>query len=187
MTQRIECSRRTCRWTGRHSELSKIADHKHASRSFAVYNCACPKCGCESYYELPEPIITERVEHANALIKVISEHGRKFFDYKGTIATLELDKNGKVWVVDEYTKARIYTHSSGRWNRFHHGGTLRDLVSLMRDYITKGTLIDIDWIAPSRRNPDNGDIWGYGKEAAAAVRAAAAQLPIIKQESNHEH
>lgn len=26
-----------------------------------------------------------------------------------------------------------------------------------------------------------GDIWGYGKEAVAAVRAAAAQLPIIKQ------
>ncbi|WP_204366679.1 hypothetical protein [Shewanella sp. POL2] len=182
MTQRIECSRRTCRWTGRHSELSKIADPKHASRSFAVYNCACPKCGCESYYELPEPIITERVEHANALIKVISEHGRKFFDYKGTIATLELDKNGKVWVIDEYTKARIYTHYKGDWRGFNHGGTLKNLICLMREYITKGTQISIYWLAPAPKFCDGEDIWGYGKEAAAAVRAAAAQLPIIKQE-----
>ncbi|WP_205403040.1 MULTISPECIES: hypothetical protein [unclassified Shewanella] len=182
MTQRIECSRRTCRWTGRDSELSKIADPKHASRSFAVYNRVCPKCGCDSYYELPEPIITERVEHANALIKVISEHGRKFFEHNGVIATFELDKNGKVWFVDEYTKVRIYTHLGRKWHGFSHGGTLRDLVCAIRDYIYKGIQLDIDWIAPSRRNPDNGDIWGYGKEAAAAVRAAAAQLPIIKQE-----
>ncbi|MCU8044402.1 MULTISPECIES: hypothetical protein [unclassified Shewanella] len=181
MSQRIECSRRACRWTGRESELSEVLDPKYAAKSLTVYNHVCPKCGCDSYYQLPEPIITERVEHANALIKVLSEHGRKFFEHKSALATLELDKNGKVWVVDEYTKARIYTHSSGRWGGFHHGGTLRDLVSLMRDYITKGTLIHIDWIAPTRRNPENGDIWGYGKEAAAAVRAAAAQLPIIKQ------
>jgi hypothetical protein len=182
MTQRIECSRRTCRWTGRHEDLSKLADPKYASKSFAVYTGVCPKCGCKSYYDLPEPIINERVEHANALIKVISEHGRKFFDHKGTIATLELDKNGKVWVVDEYTKARVYTHSQGSWRGFNHGGTLRELVCAMRDYITKGKQLSIEWIAPTRWNPDNGDIWGYGKEAAAAVRAAAAQLPIIKQE-----
>uniref|UniRef100_UPI004048BF6E hypothetical protein n=1 Tax=Shewanella baltica TaxID=62322 RepID=UPI004048BF6E len=181
MSQRIECSRRTCRWTGRESELSEVLDPKYSSKALTVYNRVCPKCGCDSYYQLPEPIITERVEHANALIKVIAEHGRKFFEHKGALATLELDKNGKVWVVDEYTKARIYTHFSGTWCGFHHGGTLRDLVCAMRDYITKGTLIHIDWIAPTRRNPDNGDIWGYGKEAAAAVRAAAAQLPIIKQ------
>lgn len=182
MTQRIECSRRTCRWTGRHAELSKIADPKYASKSFTVYKGVCPKCGCESYYELPEPIITERVEHANALIKVISEHGRKFFERKGVVATLELDKNGKVWFVDEYSKARIYTHYRDRWHGFSHGGTMRNLVELMRDYITKGTQLPLYVIAPVRWNPDNGDIWGYGKEAAAAVRTAAAQLPIIKQE-----
>lgn len=182
MTQRIECSRRTCRWTGRHEDLSKLADPKHASKSFAIYCGACPKCGCKSYYDLPEPIINERVEHANALIKVISEHGRKFFERNGVVATLELDKNGKVWFVDEYSKARIYTHYHHRWHRFSHGGTLRDLVCAMRDYITKGKQLSIEWIAPTRWNPDNGDIWGYGKESAAAVRAAAAQLPIIKQE-----
>ncbi|MCU8057748.1 hypothetical protein L5L78_15860 [Shewanella sp. SM34] len=181
MSQRIECSRRTCRWTGIESELSEVLDPKYAAKSLTVYNRVCPKCGCDSYYQLPEPKTNKRVKNANELIKVISEHGRKFFEHKGVIATLELDKRGRVWLVDEYTKARVYTHYSGKWSGFHHGGTLRDLVCAMRDYITNGTLIPLDWIAPTRRNPDNGDIWGYGKEAASAVRAAAAQLPIIKQ------
>ena len=181
MSQRIECSRRACRWTGRESELSEVLDPKYSAKALTVYNRVCPKCGCDSYYQLPEPIITERVEHANALIKVISEHGRKFFEHKGALATLELDKNGKVWVVDEYTKARVYTHYRGHWYGFYHGGTLRDLVCAMRDYIVKGKQLSIEWIAPTRWNPENGDIWGYGKEAAAAVRAAAAQLPIIAQ------
>ncbi|GIU39132.1 hypothetical protein TUM4637_40820 [Shewanella hafniensis] len=175
MSQRIECSRRTCRWTGTESQLEEV----YATNG--LYNCVCPKCGCKSYYQLPEPKTNKRVKNANELIKVISEHGRKFFEHKGVIATLELDKRGRVWLVDEYSKARVYTHYSGKWSGFHHGGTLRDLVCAMRDYITNGTLIPLDWIAPTRCNPENGDIWGYGKEAAAAVRAAAAQLPIIKQ------
>lgn len=181
MSQRIECSRRTCRWTGRESELSEVLDPKYSAKALTVYNRVCPKCGCDSYYQLPEPKTNKRVKNANELIKVISEHGRKFFEHKGVIATLELDKRGRVWLVDEYTKARVYTHYSGKWSGFHHGGTLRDLVCAMRDYITNGTLIPLDWIAPTRCNPENGDIWGYGKEAAAAVRAAAAQLTIIKQ------
>ncbi|WP_259544842.1 hypothetical protein [Shewanella baltica] len=174
MSQRIECSRRACRWTGNYSTASKRDEG-------CMQTFICPKCHCDTFYDLPEPIITERVEHANALIKVLSEHGRKFFEHKGALATLELDKNGKVWVIDECSKARVYTHYRGQWSGFNHGGTLRDLVCAMRDYITKGTLIPIGWIAPNRSNPENGDIWGYGKEAAAAVRAAAAQLPIITQ------
>ena len=181
MSQRIECSRRTCRWTGRESELSEVLDPKYSAKALTVYNRVCPKCGCDSYYQLPEPKTNKRVKNVNELIKVISEHGQKFFEHKGVIATIELDKRGRVWLVDEYTKARVYTHYSGKWSGFHHGGTLRDLVCAMRDYITNGTLIPLDLIAPTRRNPDNGDIWGYGKEAAAAVRAAAGQLPIIKQ------
>lgn len=181
MSQRIECSRRTCRWTGRESELSEVLDPKYSAKALTVYNRVCPKCGCDSYYQLPEPKTNKRVKNANELIKVISEHGRKFFEHKGVIATLELDKRGRVWLVDEYTKARIYTHYRGHWYGFNHGGTLRDLVCAMRDYIVKGKQLSVEWIAPTRWNPDNGDIWGYGKEAAAAVRAAAAQLPIITQ------
>jgi hypothetical protein len=172
MKERLECSKRQCRWTGTYATAGRRKDG-------GMMTYTCPTCGCDSFYDLPQPIITERVEHANELIKVIASHGRKFFDYKGDIATLELDKNGKVWFVDEYTKCRIYTHYSRRWSGFNHGGTLRGLVEAMRDYITKGKCLPIGWIAPIRCNPENGDIWGYGKDAAAAVRAEAAKLPII--------
>lgn len=172
MSQRLECSRRSCRWTGTYLTAGKRQDG-------GMVTYTCPRCGCDSFYDLPEPIITERVEHANALIKVIASHGREFFGRKGAIATLELDKNGKVWFVDEYTKCRIYTHYRGRWRGFSHGGTLRDLVCAMRDYITKGKQLPITWIAPIRINPEHGDIWGYGTEARTAAREAAAKLPII--------
>ncbi len=173
MSQRIECSRRHCRWTG---TLPTAATRNDGWMTTYV----CPRCNCDSFCDLPEPVITERVEHANALIKVIASHGRKFFEHQGEIATMELDKNGKVWFVDECTKCRIYTHYSGRWRGFNHGGTLRDLVCAMRDYITKGKQLPIAWIAPIRFNPENGDIWGYGQEAAASLREAVARLPIIK-------
>ncbi|SQH76969.1 conserved protein of unknown function [Shewanella benthica] len=173
MSTRLECSRRACRWTGDYSTADKRDDG-------GMKTYICPKCSCDSFYYLPAPVITARVEHANALIKVISEHGRKFFDYNGRIATLELDKNGKVWFVDEYTQRRIYTHYSGRWAGFNNGGTLRSLIESMRTYITKGYQLPLGWIAPTRRNPANGDIWGYGQDAAAAVRKAAATLPIIQ-------
>lgn len=174
MSQRIECSRRLCRWTGTFSKTERRNDG-------GMMAAICPRCGCDSFYDLPAPIINERVEHANELIKVIASHGRNFFGHKGDIATLELDKNGKVWFVDEYTKCRIYTHYSRRWKGFNHGGTLRGLVEAMRDYITKGKKLTLGWIAPTRYNPENGDIWGYGKEAAATVREEAAKLPIFEQ------
>jgi hypothetical protein len=174
MRQRIECGRRPCRWTGTLSITKRRNDG-------GMMTAICPRCGCASFYDLPEPIITERVEHVNALIKIIASHGRKFFDHKGHLATMELDRRGKVWFVDEYTKARIYTHYSRRWSGFNHGGTLRGLVEAMRDYITKGEKLPIGWIAPTRCNPDNGDIWGYGKESAAVVREEAAKLPIFEK------
>jgi hypothetical protein len=174
MSQRIECSRRPCRWTGTFSITKRRNDG-------GMMTAICPRCSCDSFHDLPAPIITERVEHVNALIKIIASHGRKFFDHKGDLATMELDRRSKVWFVDEYTKARIYTHYSRRWRGFNHGGTLRGLVEAMRDYITKGQKLPLGWIAPTRCNPDNGDIWGYGKEAAAAVREEAAKLPMFKQ------
>jgi hypothetical protein len=172
MSQRIECSRRACRWTGDFSTASK-------RKNGGMVTYICPRCSCDSFYDLPDPVITERVEHANALIKVIAGHGRKFFESKGVIASLELDTKGKVWFVDDYTRRRIYAHYKGDWSGFSHGGTLKDLVCAMRDYITKGNKLPIAWIAPIRFNPEHGDIWGYGKESRTAVREAAAKLPII--------
>lgn len=125
----------------------------------------------------------ERLQHANALIQVISRHGRRFFwDEKAQrVASLEVDARGRVWFVDDYSGKRIYTHDAGytnRWRGFSHGGTLRALVEAMRDYITKGATLHPEYIAPERMNPGS-NIWGYSAEAALAVREAAHKLPII--------
>lgn len=124
-----------------------------------------------------------RCEHANELIKIIAKHGRRFFYDKehDRVAHFEVDDRGRVWFVDDYTNERIYTHGTGfmnRWAGFTHGGTLRDLVEKIRDYITDEKTVDRHWLGPSYAFSD-GDVWGYGAEAVAAVRAEAIVLPII--------
>lgn len=128
----------------------------------------------------------ERVEHANALIKVIAAHGRRFFYCKSEDRTahIELDARGRVWFVNDFRAARIYTHKPGCWNGmgFSHGGTLKALVEDMRDYIVRGEQIPRWKIAPERMRDDGSNIWGYSPESAIAVRAAAFELPIMEPE-----
>ena len=128
----------------------------------------------------------DRVAHANALIKVISDHGRRFFwnDPDKRVAKLELDQRGKVWWVDDYRGTRVCIEKMGgdehSWRGFSHGGTLKQLVQMMRDYIKTGKQLPIWYICPGRLTPGNANIWGYDGEAAAATIEAARKLPIIK-------
>ena len=130
----------------------------------------------------------ERLGHANALIEIISRHGRRFFHNResGAIARLELDARGRVWLIDEYRGARIYVAYGGAWRGFTHGGTLRDLIAALRDYIQRDELLHPEYIAPSRIDPTNGDIWGYGAEAANAVRYEAHALPLFQRPTGHK-
>lgn len=123
----------------------------------------------------------QRVKHANALIQAVAAHGRRFFYcvQHDRFARIELDQRGRVWWIDDYTGKRIFTHPTplgNRWRGFSHGGTLRHLAEMMRDYVTKGTPIARGYIAPDM---SYGDLWGYGAAATAAVRAAAFVLPIM--------
>lgn len=120
----------------------------------------------------------ERLAHANALIGVISSHGRRFFfNYQdGTTGRLELGARGHVWWIDEYHGARVYVAYPGRWSGFTHGGTMRGLIEALHIYIQSGELLHPEFIAPAM---DYGDMWGYGVEAAAAVRAEAHRLPVF--------
>lgn len=130
----------------------------------------------------------QRLEHANALIETISRHGRRFFRNResGAIARLELDARGRVWLIDEYRGARVYVAYRGRWRGFSHGGTLQNLVESLHHYIQRGDLLHPEYIAPTRMDPKNGDIWGYGAEAAAAVRAEAYALPLFQRPTGHK-
>lgn len=124
-----------------------------------------------------------RLQHANDLVNIISQHGRRFFwnERHQRVASLELDARGRVWFIDDYTGQRIYTHRAGfrsRWRGFSHGGTLRCLVEALRDYIGKGVPLHPEYIAPERMTPGS-NIWGYSTEGAALVREAAHKLPMF--------
>ena len=142
-----------------------------------------------------------RLAHANALIKVIGSHGRRFFWHGGVerwnpetkthhfepadrYAYFEL-RLGRLYYVDDYTQKSIYLQPTGftnKWRGFSHGGTLRGLVTDMRNYILTGTLIPRWKIVIQQLDKDlEQNIWGYSVEAALAVRAAAYVLPLMEK------
>ncbi len=125
----------------------------------------------------------KRLEQANELLKVIANCGRKFFFHNGRVSHFEIDGRGRVWFIDAYREARIYTHYiQGRWHGFSEGGTLRDLVIRLRDYILSGKQVGKvfgpfpDWYS-------DGDPWGYGSDMQfvyqSAVRLAIVSAPNI--------
>lgn len=171
---RIECSNKKCRRTMRQTELAP-----GKLDGFAI-TLVCPRCGCDSYYDIEEPITNERIDQCNQLIKLIASTGRKLFaDKDGYVSTLELSKNGRVLFVDYYTRRRIDTHVH-KWNGFTSGGTLRTLVELLRDYVKKGEKLPLSVIG--MRRGDGSNIWGYPADELEALRIEVAKLPMFEEE-----
>lgn len=128
----------------------------------------------------------QRAEHVNQVIKIIADHGRRFF-YSQTVdryAIMEVDQRGMVWYIDNYTGKRIFTHETvwgGKWRGFSHGGTLKDLIKKFRDYIRTGEPLHPGYLGPERFNDSN--VWGYEEDAMKAVRELAGPLPVFRQAS----
>lgn len=128
-----------------------------------------------------------RLEEANRLIELISSHGRRFFYNQkfNRIARLELIQNGQIRFRDDYTDQLVNIYSQCQWRHFSHGGTLRELIIALRDYIRFGAAEDKDHRIPigllsPRPTWSHGDIWGYGDEAVNKLREEAKNLPIIR-------
>jgi len=119
----------------------------------------------------------ERVLKVNELIKVIADHGRRFFysTKNNRYASIEIDTRGKIWWVDDYTGKRIYTHYRYGWRGFSHGGTLKSLVEAFRDYISRNKPINLRYFGPWPEYYCNGDLWGYGDDMQK-VRDKACEL-----------
>lgn len=126
----------------------------------------------------------QRVEHVNQAIRIIADHGRRFFfnQLADRYARMEVDQRGKVWFVDDYSARRIFTHKTvwgGRWRGFSHGGTLRNLVEAFRDYIRTGEPLPPGYLGPERF--DDSNIWGYDEAGMKAVREQAGALAVFRQ------
>lgn len=123
----------------------------------------------------------ERIEHANELIKVISNHGRRFFYFAkaNRVARIEM-VSGHLYFRDDYTDEAVHIHKNFSNRNFSHGGTLRSLVEKMADYIRTGERLSIRWIGPDP-GFTKGNIWGYSEDEIIKTRDAALKLAIIKQ------
>ena len=125
--------------------------------------------------------VADRVKRANRLIETIATCGRRFFNYRdhgGTIGRFERDRRGKIFFIDGWSGKRIYTHYAGHWYGFSEGGTMRDRVIKLRDFIVHGTRLPSlvfgpwpDWMLQ--------DLWGYGDDMQR-IRDIAARLRITR-------
>lgn len=120
----------------------------------------------------------QRAEQANRFIEAIAGCGRKFFAHKGRVSRFEIDERGRVWFVDAYRPARIYTHYDGRWDGFSEGGTLRSLVLTLRDFIRTGEAPKLN-LGPWPAELCGGDLWGYGGDMDSVREAAAGILKVM--------
>jgi hypothetical protein len=122
----------------------------------------------------------ERLEHVNALIKIISDHGRRFFynEQNNHVARMLIGPKGHLYFQDDYTGKAIYVAYQGRWSGFSHGGTLKALVERLAEYVRTGSCLSIDWIGPERF--DQSNIWGYSEDEIAKCRSAALVNSAVK-------
>lgn len=170
MSVRVECVSRMCRWSGTMSQC--VAGGAEP---------ACPKCAKTGFYALEKLKPCARIDAVNELLKVIASHGRKFFNHKGVVAHMEKDINGKVWLVDEYTRCRVYVAYNGNWFGFNSGGTLKNLVLELYEYIKSGSPVSVDRLAYTGFRGDGSNVWGYPIESVEPMREQALKLPCIYQ------
>ncbi len=123
-----------------------------------------------------------RVKLANQMIREIATRGRKFFysPKNDRFAQFIVKENGRLYFVDDHNGNELplsHCHSN-KWRRyFSHGGTLKDLILALADFIQTGSTIHRghffapQWVC-------GGDPWGYGSEMSA-IQSKAEELGII--------
>lgn len=121
----------------------------------------------------------DRLLKANRLLRGIASCGRMFFRHDGKISQFELDAMGRVWFRDEHSGRRVYTHYSGEWRGFTNGGTMRNLVCHLRDFIRAGKMMPDHTLGPWPAWYCNGDLWGYG-EHMDDIRELARDLGSVR-------
>lgn len=135
-------------------------------------------------------LMQQRAERCNEAIRIIGDHGRRFFysEKFERYACAEVDQHGKVWWVDESSGVRISAHPAGRgrrWPGFGHGGTLQNLAEQLCGYVLTGEPVPL-WLLGPERAWNAGNVWGYPPEDMAKVRKLAGALPTFSQEQSVE-
>ena len=122
-----------------------------------------------------------RAAQANELLRVIAANGRQFFKHGDCVSVFEVDYRGRVWWRNAYKNKRIYVYGHWYWRGFTEGGTLRQLVEYLRDFIRWGTPVPAAQFGPWPEWLCDGDLWGYGEDMEI-VRSAARHLGVVRVE-----
>lgn len=120
-----------------------------------------------------------RVEKVNEFIRTAAQLGRRFFYHAPSwrVSQFKLDDRGRLWWHDSYHPENpIFTHYVGRWKYFTLGGTMRNLIENMREYIMHNTPLDPSLLGIEGFDPDP---WQYGPDMQQ-VQAKARQLQITR-------
>lgn len=128
----------------------------------------------------------QRVEACNELLEAISDCGRRFFYCERELNPPHAERRayfrtyrGAVYFVDSYSGREIYTAwTRGSWRGFSQGGTLRDIVIKLSDFIRTGSTIAPSLLGPWPDWICGGDLWGYGADMVK-VRRKAVELGIV--------
>lgn len=115
---------------------------------------------------------------ANHLLVVIASYGRRFFHHKGRVSRLECDARGRIWFIDCFSEKRIYTHYPHTWRGFSGGGTMKELIVALRDFVVHGRKLPRSSFGPWPEWVCGGDLWGYG-DSMSHVRDAAERLEVV--------
>lgn len=119
-----------------------------------------------------------RVDKVNDLVHIIADRGHRFFynEKKNAYARMYMDVRGRLWWQDDYTDKLIYLHYK-YWKRgFSHGGTMRQVVNMLKRYVLTGVPLPPHIFGPWSETLCNGDLWGYGKDNMEIIREEAAKL-----------
>jgi hypothetical protein len=119
----------------------------------------------------------KRLEIANQFIKIISNYGRHFFKHKEDISYFKFDSNNRIRFVDSYTRVEVFIAYKGDWKGFTHGGTLRDLVIALKEYIYGDKPLPLKHLGPWPDYICDGDLWGYGEDMII-VREECSKLEV---------
>jgi hypothetical protein len=122
----------------------------------------------------------DRVRQANAVIKIISSHGRRFFysEAYGRTGYFGLDRVGQVWYVDQHTGMKLYPFGNGYWVGFTHGGTLQVLIARLAQFIETAEQLDLAWFPLEH----DAELWAYGQEAMTEVRRLVLETEAVRKE-----
>lgn len=125
----------------------------------------------------------DRAANANEVIAAVAMYGHQFFNHPKRYGTsyIRVDDRGRVWFVDGWTGKSVYLHYA-YWQRgFSEGGTLRQLIIALKDYITTGEPISRSRLGPWPDWYCDGDPWGYGDDMQLVRDCAVAVGVLIVQ------